>query len=44
MNPILDSINKFIQSLRAEIADLGTKKLADFDKYSKMATKIVPHA
>lgn len=39
INPILDSLNKFIQTCRHEIAVIGEKQLADFEKYSKMAQK-----
>ena len=41
INPILDTLNKFIQSLRHEIQQIGQKTLLDFDKYSKMAQKRV---
>ena len=41
VNPILDSLNKFIQNIRHEISEIGHQKLLDFDKYSKMVQKTV---
>jgi hypothetical protein len=39
INPILDSLNKFINTVRHEILEIGEAKLQDFDKYAKMSLK-----
>jgi len=38
INPILDSVNKFIQNCKHEIADIGKRQLQEFEKHFKTFT------